>query len=121
MKKGSYKMAEQIDGYGFFGSITLECEVTGNTDVIELTLSSDFEIWRPGIMFGAAYFIEHFPSAIGLSVNIIDIDYNEVETNNTIIAFITLNALLEATQLSATKQVLFEKSKKSFIFPIKRW
>jgi hypothetical protein len=117
MVKGSFKLSEQISNYGFFGLIELNCIVTENPKNLNVVIPDQFKRWEPGIMFGAKYFMEHLLEQVGIIVEITKVEFHEVDTNNTILAYITFNAMLSATNLQLKNLLLFDKEKKSFVFP----
>lgn len=116
MAKAFYRLAEQFNRYGFFGEVNFEFELTENHNQIVLEMDETFKEWYAGIIFGTNYFIEHCPKKIGLSIRIISIDYNEVDTTNTIIAYLIYSALCEEIKLPQTGHITFEKDIQSFVF-----
>ena len=117
IKRGVFKIAEQIDNHGFYGEIELDCTLTSDVWKLKLDLDDLYERWRPGILFAGMYFIEHSTETIGLNIKVIKIRSNEVDTTNTVIAYLTLSALLFATGAVLTRNVFFDKAVKSFVFP----
>lgn len=116
-KKSSYfKIAEQVNNYGFYGEIEIEFILTQNYRELNLLLAEPFERWRPGILFGTTYFIEHCVEQIGIDINVKNIKFNEVDTTNTIIAYLTYNALLKENNLIQKGHINFDKQLKSFVF-----
>jgi hypothetical protein len=77
----------------------------------------EYERWRTGILFGMIYFIEHNLITEGLKVIVKEIRYNDVDTNNTIISFITVNAIITALNVPVRKNISFNKESLEFIFP----
>ena len=116
MKLSYFKIAEQLDNFGFYGEVEIEFDVTSNYNEVSVTLDKSFERWRPGILFGATYFLEHCIERTGLVVNVKNITYNEVDTTNTIIAYLIFNALLKESNVPQKGNINFDKKLKSFIF-----
>jgi len=117
MSKGRYRIAEQVQNYGIYGELGLICELTDDTDKIDIILSNDLEKWKPGILFGATYFLENVILDKGLSITLDEINFNEVDTNNTVIAFLTVHALIEATGIKIKTAPFFDIATMGFIFP----
>ncbi|OQP57071.1 hypothetical protein A3860_10920 [Niastella vici] len=117
MKTGIYKIAEQIGNYGFYGEIEIEVEITSRYQKVELEFDDELERWQSGVLFGATYFLEHCMSRIGLNIRVKEIKYNELDTSNTIVAYLTFKALVSATNLELKSDILFDKEFKAFVFP----
>jgi hypothetical protein len=117
MKRAFYKIGEQIDNYGFYGELEFEYIITSDFGELEVNIDDIYKRWRPAILFGAMYFIEHYTENIGLVINVKNIDYNDVDTTSTVIAYLTVNALLTATGWALSRDIVFDRDKKSFIFP----
>ncbi len=114
---GKYKIAEQVGNYGIYGEIKLSCEITNRHHKIEISLSEEFEKWRSGILFGAEYYLEHCHMFKGLLIRINNIFFNAVDTNNTVIAYITVQALINATKINTRNNPFFDKNLVAFVFP----
>jgi hypothetical protein len=114
MKKGVFKIAEQIDNYGFYGEIDLDCTLTGEN---RLYVNDMYKEWHAGIQFGISYFLEHCPTLSALDVRVNSIKSHEVDTTNNIIAFITIKALIMATEVSIKRDVYLDRKLKAFIYP----
>lgn len=115
MKTAHFKIAEQINNFGFYGEVEIEFRLTNNKE-LGLILDERFERWHSGIFFGATYFLEHCMEQVGLIINVKNIEFNEVDTTSTIIAYLTYHALLKETQLTQKGEINFDKQSKSFIF-----
>jgi hypothetical protein len=117
MQTATYKIEEQLGQYGFFAIIEFRFVMTNEFKKIDIVCDGQFTRWKPGILFGANYFLEHILERIGLEIEIIDIKYNDVDTNNTVIAFVVFKALVDATKIAVVRSIVFDKDNKSFMFP----
>lgn len=117
MKKGVYKIAEQVNGYGFYAEIELECEITAKLNEVELSIDEESHNWKTGVLFGCVYFLEHCLDCRGLHVNVKHLKEHAVDTTSTIVAYVTINALKEALGASLTREPDFDITLKSFVFP----
>ncbi len=117
MNIGISKLAEQVDGSGFYGVIELECKTSTDDGRIDLSMHPEFEKWRPAILFGATFFLEHYLFRKGVSVKITKIESHEVDTSSVIIAFLTFNAIIDALKIPCTSKIEFNQKAKQFIFP----
>jgi hypothetical protein len=117
MQTATYKIAEQIENYGFFGVVDLKFRITNDYGKINASINAKFARWQPGILFGATYFLEHVMDMAGLDLEIINVEYNDVDTNNTIIAYLVFHALADRSEMPVKRKITFEKGLKSFIFP----
>jgi hypothetical protein len=113
----SAKIAEQIGNCGIYGRIELECSIIDFNLPIEISMNTEFERWKPGVLFGANYFMEHINDQVGLKLKVIDLDYHDVDTNNVVIGYLTIMALSEATHYSLRSEISFDRNNKSFLFP----
>ncbi|MBN9296218.1 MAG: hypothetical protein J0I41_04355 [Filimonas sp.] len=117
MKTAFYKIAEQIGNSSFYGEVDLEFVITTNYEELVLSIDDAFALWHPGVLFGARYFLEHSFERIGLRINVKYIKFKEVDTTNTIIAYLVYNALLNATELNVqNSKIKFDENIRSFIF-----
>lgn len=118
MKQGSFKLSTQIDNYAFYGYIELTCIVKDDfSRELNLLVPDEFKRWQNGVTFGAQYFLEHVIPSVGLTVEITNMDFHDVDSNNTIFAYVAFNALVNATHLPVKSEITFDKENKSFIFP----
>jgi hypothetical protein len=112
-----FRMAEQIDDFGFYLEIEFEFKLSVEYSGVSIHIDNQYERWRPGILFGAMFFLEHSINKKGIEIKIINILYNEVDTTNTIVAFGVIEAIEKKTNLSLTKKPSFDRVSKVFIFP----
>lgn len=117
MKNGSFKFMKQIDGYGLYAEINLECETTGTQNEFKITFEEELGQWKAAIVSGCTYFLEHCQDCKGLQVNIKRMKWRPVDTTSTVVAYVTVNALKEALGIALTREPKFDENLKSFIFP----
>ncbi|HEX4143929.1 MAG TPA: hypothetical protein VHY91_10375 [Pirellulales bacterium] len=122
MKCGEFKVAKQIGPRGYFGKVRLEVdEVTENGNVVVEFDDHQASRWRTGARFGIDYVLDHlskraiFPN--GIRVHVGSIEGHEVDTDNTVIAYVTAIALLSALGVEPRKRPDFDENKGAFIFP----
>lgn len=118
MNVATYKIAEQIGNHGIYGEIEMLVSFNDDKDRrLNLTsLDQQFKKWEPGVVFGATYIIEHCTKAISLNITVTDIKFNDVDTTNVVIAYITYNAILSAIGLQLSSNIYFDKQKILFEF-----
>jgi hypothetical protein len=114
MEKGFFKIAEQIENYGFYGEIDLECTLSNEN---RLHVDDEFNEWLSGIQFGVSYFLEHSPEISTLDVRINYIKSHAIDTTNNLIAFITIKALVMATKCSIKRDVYLDRKLRAFVYP----
>jgi len=117
MQKGYSKIAEQVGRYGIYGEIELTCDFSENYREIDIVLPNELEQWRTGVLFGAAYFWDHTALKGGLIVHVKSISSNPVDTNTTVIAFLTTLALVKASEINMRSTPFFDKHSITFCFP----
>lgn len=116
MIKAHARIAQQTGSVGFFGDVELEVIMNLQHKDIELLMDREFETWRPGLLFGANYFLEHARLEAGLTISVIRIGSNPVDTNNTVIAFLTAKALSEALKPDWRGDCFLDTDIKAFVF-----
>ena len=116
MTKAIYRIAEQSGNLGVIGEIELYFEITAEYKGINILIPDDFKRWYPGVLFGATYWIEHNSTPIGLNIEVQKIEHNEVDTNNTIISYLTFHAIENAGIASNKGEIIFNKEIKSFVY-----
>jgi len=117
MKIGRFRIAKQIVNHGIFGEITLGCSVTTGTNKISISCPKEFEKWYPGILFGTTYILEHTTELVDISIDVMDIISNDVDTNNTIISYLTAKAIEITQQVVLKNPPIFDEGIISVIFP----
>ena len=117
MQSTTYTIAEQVGEFGIYGKVELRCEITKDFGKLNVRCSSEFARWQPGILFGATYFLEHSMKSIGLELEIVNIEFNDVDTNNTVIAYVVFQALVEVNMVPIRRKIIFDREQKSFVFP----
>lgn len=118
MKTGIFKIAEQVDGYGFYGEILQQCALNEN-NLVQIEIPEHLSKWESGIALGVAYFVEIMRKRMGITVRIMEIRYNEIDTKHILISYITFFALCDAFLLTPTNAPCFSKETKSFNFPLR--
>jgi hypothetical protein len=117
MKKGSFNFKKQIDGYGLYAEIDLECEMTDTRNGVEITFEEKPAYWKTAILFGCTYFLEHCEGHKGLLVTVKRIKWRAVDTTGGVVVYVTVNALKEALGTFLTREPEFNEDLKTFIVP----
>ena len=122
MKRGEFKVAKQIGPKGYFGRVRLEVnQGTENGNVVVEFDDRQAARWQTGARFGIDYVLDHvskkesFPNGIRVFVDAIE--GHEVDTDNTVIAYVAANALLSALGVVPRKRPGFDENNGSFVFP----
>jgi len=122
MKHGEFKVAKQIGAKGYFGRVRLEVDqVTENGNVVVEFDDRQAARWQTGARFGIDYVLDHvskraiFPNGIRVFVGAIE--GHDVDTDNTVIAYVAANALLSALGVEPRKRPDFDELNGSFVFP----
>lgn len=118
METGIFKIAEQVDDCGFYGEILLQCALNEN-HLVQIEIPAHHSKWERGIGLGVTYFVESMRKKMGITVRIMEIKYNDVDTKQILIAYITFFALCDAFSLTPTNAPFFSKETKSFNFPLR--
>jgi hypothetical protein len=116
MNIANYKIAKQVGTHGIYGEIELTFEFTSEHLKVNLSVPENYTRWYSGILFGATYWLEHTIQPLGLNLYIREIKFNEVDTNNTVIAYLTTKALEHATKTSLKGSAFFDEQTVSFVF-----
>jgi len=122
MGDGEFRIAAQIGAKGYYGKVALKAEPAENNGIIRVDFdATNANRWNCGAAFGIEYVLEHisqrklFPS--GGRVFVSAIEGHEVDTNNTVIAYVTAIALLEALGIEPTRRPSFNQDAGIFEFP----
>jgi hypothetical protein len=115
----THNIAEQIGDYGIYGEIEMLVAINNESyqNLNLVPLEPEFKRWEPGIIFGAAFVIEHCKKRIGLDIKVTDIKFNDVDTTNVVIAYITYKAILSAIKLELSSSMFFDKHRILFELP----
>lgn len=121
MKKGNYKLAEQIGNKGYFASIGIEVVKSDDASNIIKYHHFDFEKWSNSIEFGfdcfKQKFLRHYKSKLeGLTITITELEYQIVDTTPTIMTFVFIKALCEVFDLPKNIHPIFDNETGKFIF-----
>ncbi|PUZ26810.1 hypothetical protein GA0116948_102355 [Chitinophaga costaii] len=116
MKTGSGKFSNPAKVNGCYGEVVLESNVHTNTSATTLRIHDVYDGWRAGILFGCQYFLDHCPKCNGLTVHILNIK-SDAATDNTMMAYLTIQALVQSTGLPVQKEVYFDAVVGAFVFP----
>jgi hypothetical protein len=123
MARGEFKIAKQAGPRGYFGRVTLDVEPAGKTGALVVDFDDDNAgRWQTGARFGIDYVLEHVPKRTyfpqGLKIHVGCIEGHEVDTDNTLIAYVTANALLEALGIAEPrKRPNLDEEKGLVVFP----
>jgi hypothetical protein len=109
MAHGEFRVAKQAGPRGYFGRVSLNAEPSGQSGDVHV----DFDLananrWQSGARFGIEYVLEHiskrdyFPN--GIRVHVACIEGHEVDTDNTLIAYVAANALFQALGIANPKK-----------------
>ncbi|MGO9923692.1 MAG: hypothetical protein ACLQIB_54435 [Isosphaeraceae bacterium] len=108
MARGEFKIAKQSGPRGYFGRVSLDVEPgegSGPEVVFDRTCAPR---WQSGVRFGIEYVFEHIPKRKdfprGMRVHVDCIEGHEVDTSNTLIAYVTANALFQALGIDEPKK-----------------
>jgi hypothetical protein len=126
MKRGEYKLADQVGEKGYFGKVALEIEMDDGSGAVSIDFdAANARDWQTGARFGIDYVLEHIPKKKlfpkGARIHVDSIQGHAVDTTSAVIAFAAANALLRALGLDAvpskTKRPNFDREKGLFVFP----
>jgi hypothetical protein len=122
MARGEFQIADQIGPKGYYGKVALEAEPSEAGGEVTIQFDqTDAARWQSGAQFGIDYALEHvstrkfFPH--GGRVRVLRIEGHEVDTNNTVIAYVAAHALFRALGVEPTKRPNFDGSTGAFVFP----
>jgi hypothetical protein len=109
MARGEFKIAKQAGPRGYFGRVSLDAEAVAGRDDVQVDFDdANANRWQSGARFGIDYVLEHiskrdyFPN--GIRVHVACIEGHEVDTDNTLIAYVTANALFQALGIANPKK-----------------
>lgn len=119
--KGEFYLKKLIAGKGCYVHVILEAK-------IELNCNSNLEIyyeyeelerWKPVIDFGILYLTEKLRKQhtnFGISVKIIDIDHQIIDTTNIIVLYGFLKAISSAINFDIDNHINIDESECKFCF-----
>jgi hypothetical protein len=124
MIAGNFEVREQVGPKGYFGRVSLQAEPEAPASGYEIAFDEKHaQRWQTGARFGIEYVLEHIPKKKlfpnGIRILVSCIDGHEVDTTNSIIAYVAANALMEALQdrVSLNKRPVLKTSEGLVEFP----
>ena len=115
--KGHFRLGVQDGEWGYFGVVSIDVEVTGGPE-IQVSFGSREMRWRAGIVFGLAHAKEKvFGERAGDLVHVIEIRGHEVDTTETVMAYVAANAFFDAVKAERPSALTMDKSAGAFTFP----
>jgi hypothetical protein len=109
MARGEFSIARQSGQRGYFGRVSLDVESAESAGDVQIDFDRSCAArWQRGASFGIAYVFVHiskrayFPK--GARVHVDCIEGHEVDTDNSLIAYVTANALFQALGISEPKK-----------------
>ena len=101
MAHGEFKVAKQAGARGYFGRVSLDAELDSGSGAIQVEFDRDrANRWQSGARFGIDYVLEHIPKQKyfpnGIRVHVACIEGHEVDTDSSLIAYVTAIALFQA-------------------------
>ena len=109
MARGEFRIAKQLGVRGYFGRVSLDVEPAESGGDVQIDFDRSCSTrWQRGARFGIAYVFEHIPKRTyfpkGARVHVDCIEGHEVDTDNSLIAYVTANAVFQALGISEPKK-----------------
>lgn len=120
MPQGSYRLAQQQGGRGYFAEADVDVRPNDSgTLTIEIDTAVDVA-WRRGLAFGIEYGWEKYQlgnASAGMVVCVQRVHDNPVDSSATVMAFVACWALFTALAWQPEKGPTFELASGTFCFP----
>jgi hypothetical protein len=108
MARGDFKIAKQVGQRGFFGRVSLDVEPAEGGHSVQIDFDERASRWQNGVRFAVDYVFEHSPARKsfphGVRIHVSCIEGHEVDTDTSLIAYVTANALLQALGIDDPKK-----------------
>lgn len=121
MNEGEYTLQHQRGAKGYYGKIRLRVTSQDGSGLgIHFQEQCPLN-WRIGVAFGIMYGWERLQRELcqtnGLTVEVLEVTGQPVDTNNLVMAFVSANALWNALGWSPSEPPVFDLQTGCFTFP----
>ena len=121
VKRGEYQLAEQRGELGYFAKVVIQVTQRVGAHDLSLHFNTEDHPWKAAIGFCIAYAWEHFsrsarPNA-GISVQVVDVQWQIGDTTTAGMAFASAHALWDALTFVPDRPASFEVQSATFCFP----
>lgn len=108
MNKGEYRIKSQKGGYGFYGEIELEVELSQMTSIefrTDLSHIRHFQQYQNSIEFGLNYainrIINHKKNAQNYMIRVLSVSTFSVDSSPTVLSFVAAKAFFNAVNFDS--------------------
>lgn len=119
--EGRHELAVQHGDWGYYGVVHLEVEIDSGFQGVRVQFVQEKPDWRAGIEFGIAYAYEKTlgaqPRAPGASVTVVEVRGHDVDTTQTVAAFVAARAFLKAVRADTPAGLELKEATGQFVFP----